>query len=66
MKEKKTVPIPAGFTEEDIRIESSICTGERTVGFYDRQSRRLMYAELVRTESDIDGFYQKYGLSRKK
>ncbi|MBR0141831.1 MAG: hypothetical protein IJM19_06265 [Ruminococcus sp.] len=63
---KKTVPIPQGFTENDIKIESSICTGEKTIGFYDKQSKKLMYAELVRSESDIDGFYAKYGLERKK
>ena len=41
MKKQKACPIPAGFTPEDIRIESSICTGEKTIGFYSRTDKRL-------------------------
>lgn len=32
---KKSVSLPDGCTPEQIRIESSICTGEKTIGFYD-------------------------------
>ena len=59
---KKTVlPIPEPFTAKDIRTEASTCTGERTIGFYDRGAHRLRYAELVQTEQDIRDFYAKYG-----
>lgn len=62
-KSRKPLPIPAPFTEKDIRVESSICTGEKTIGFYDKSSKKLMYAELVRSEKDITAFYEKYGIS---
>ncbi len=61
---KKTVKIPDGFTAEDIKVESSICTGEQTIGFFDRKSGKLVYAELVRCDEDIEAFYSKYGLNR--
>lgn len=54
-------PIPEPFTAADIRTEASTCTGERTVGFYDRGAHRLRSAVLVRTEQDIRDFYAKYG-----
>ena len=63
MKNKnKTLPIPNGFTAEDIKRESSICTGEKTIGFYSAADKKLHYAELVRTNADIDDFYRKYGV----
>ena len=61
MKNKKSA-IPEGFTEEDIKLESSICTGEKTIGFFDRSENRLKFAELVESESDISAFYKRYGL----
>ena len=60
-RKKETLPIPEPFTAADIRTEASTCTGERTIGFYDRCAHRLRYAELVRTEQDIRNFYAKYG-----
>lgn len=63
MKSKnKVLPIPNGFTSEDIKIESSICTGEKTIGFYSAADKKLHYAELVRGNSDIEEFYRKYGV----
>lgn len=63
MKNKnKILPIPNGFTAEDIKIESSICTGEKTIGFYSAADKKLHYAELVRTNADIEDFYRKYGV----
>lgn len=35
---KKTAKIPDGFTADDIKIEASICTGEKTIGFFDRKA----------------------------
>ncbi|MDE7229786.1 MAG: glycosyltransferase, partial [Oscillospiraceae bacterium] len=63
---KKTLPIPEGFSEEDIKIESSVCTGERTIGFYNRIEDKLMCAELVRDNKDIAAFYKRYGLKFKE
>lgn len=64
MKSKKSIKIPDGFTANDIKIESSVCTGEKTIGFYSNAEKRLVCAELVRTQSDIDAFYEKYGVKR--
>lgn len=57
----KILPIPGGFTAEDIKTESSICTGEKTIGFYSSADKKLHYAELVRSDADIKEFYRKYG-----
>lgn len=59
----KPLPLPDGCTPEQIQIESSICTGEKTIGFYDAAEKKLRYAELVREESDIAAFYARYGLT---
>ena len=61
-RRKPPKPIPPPFTPQDIRIEASTCTGERTIGFYDKTARTLRYAELVRSEQDIADFYEKYGI----
>ncbi len=62
MKKSKIMPVPDGFAPEDIKIESSVCTGEKTIGFYSSADRKLHYAELVRTDADIENFYRKYGV----
>ncbi len=64
MRHFKTLNIPEGFTEKDIKIEKSVCTGETTIGFYSTAEKRLVFAELVRGEADIDAFYKKYGVKR--
>ena len=56
------MPIPEGFSPEDIRIEASVCTGEKTIGFYSPDDKRLHFAELVRSPEDIAAFYEKYGI----
>lgn len=61
----KVQPLPEGFTGDDIRTESSTCTGETTIGFFSVSENKLMFAELVRSEGDIDRFYKKYGVKRK-
>lgn len=63
-KNKKVISIPEGFTSDDIKIESSTCTGEKTIGFYDKFSKKLMYAELIRSDADISTFYEKYGIKK--
>ena len=62
----KTMPIPDGFTADDIKVESSICTGEKTIGFYSPADKKLHYAELVRTNADIEEFYRKYGVKQQR
>ncbi|MBP5605228.1 MAG: hypothetical protein J6X60_06765 [Ruminiclostridium sp.] len=62
----KALPIPEGFTAEDIRTESSTCTGEKIIGFYSKTDHKLHFSELVNDQRDIDGFYAKYGLRQNK
>ena len=52
---------PAGLGIDDVRTERSICTGEMTVGFYDRRTGRLVQSRFVRGEKDIAAFYRAYG-----
>lgn len=63
---KSRLNIPEGFSEEDIKIDSSTCTGEKTIGFFSKAENKLMYAELVTSTDDIDKFYKKYGIKRKQ
>lgn len=60
----RTLPVPKECKGFDIKTESSACTGEKTVGFYNPLTKKLMYSELVRTDEDIEAFYSKYGLKR--
>lgn len=64
MGKKKTVPIPEGFTADDVKTETSTCTGEKTIGFYSAADKKLHYAELVNSNEDIGNFYLKYGIKK--
>ena len=48
----------------EIKIMSSTCTGEETIGLYNRNTREIMYPELVKSDSDVEAFYEKYGLNK--
>lgn len=61
-KKPVVLPIPQGFTADDIKIESSTCTGAKTIGFYSKADRKLHYSELVTKRQDIVDFYEKYGI----
>ena len=56
-KNKKILAIPKGFSAKSIRTESSICTGETIIGFYDEVSKKLCHAEMVKNEEEIAAFY---------
>lgn len=60
-KSFKTLPVPDGCKGLEIKTESSTCTGEKIIGFYDPLSKRLLCSELVRSDEDIRAFYRKYG-----
>ena len=55
-------PVPDDCKGLEVKVQSSTCTGEKVIGFYDRKTRELKYSELVRSENDIESFYEKYGL----
>jgi hypothetical protein len=63
-RKKKSIPIPEGYTAKNVKVESSICTGEKTIGFYDPVQKKLMYAELVESDQDVVAFYEKYGIKK--
>ncbi len=52
-------------SDADVEIESSICTGEKIIGFKNA-SGKLERAEAVRTPEDIDAFYRRYDLIKSK
>ena len=60
---KKAPKLPEEVAGMEIKIQTSVCTGEKTIGFYNRRTRELMYPELVRSQEDISAFYEKYGIS---
>lgn len=57
----KTVTLPDYCKDLNIKVESSICTGEKTIGFYDPNTKRLLLSELVTCDKDIINYYKKYG-----
>ena len=59
---KKTSPIPEECRGMEVMTESSTCTGERTIGFFDPVTGRLRYTELVRSEEDVIAFCRRYGV----
>lgn len=61
-RKKITKKVPADCEGLEIKIQTSTCTGEKTIGFFDRRTGELKYKELVRTKDDIDAFYESYGL----
>ena len=63
---RRLAKIPDGFTADSVKIESSICTGERVIGFWGEKDKKLHFAEAVKSDKDIDAFYQKYGIERRK
>lgn len=65
-KKFRVLPVPEECAGMEIKVESSICTGEKTIGFYDPAERKLLYTELVRNDGDIQAFYDKYGITRNK
>ena len=64
MFKKRCVPVPEDCKGLEIKVQSSTCTGERVIGFYDRKTHELKYSELVESDGDIKRFYEKYGLTQ--
>lgn len=52
---------PTGMTLADIKTQSSICTGETLIGFWDSHTGQLQRAVVVRNDADIAAFYRVYG-----
>lgn len=52
---------PEGMRVADIQKQSSICTGETVIGFYDPKTDRLLQAVVVRSAQDVADYYRMYG-----
>ncbi len=52
--------------DRDVVMESSICTGEKTIGFKNPATGRTEQTVVVRTARDIDDFYRKHKLIKTK
>lgn len=62
-KRRKSLALvpPLGLGRQDIQQQSSICTGETVIGFWDSKAHRLLQAVVVRTPADVTAFYRSYG-----
>ena len=60
-KSFRAMPVPKGCEGLEIRTESSTCTGETVIGFYEPVSKRLLCSELVRSRDEIEAFFRRYG-----
>ncbi len=43
-------------------IRQSICTGEKTAGFQNRETGKFIEVMLIRTQADLDAFRAQYGI----
>ena len=60
---KPKARVPEECEGMEVRVQRSACTGEQTIGFYDRKTGQLRYAELVRGPEDIKAFYERWGVA---
>ncbi len=62
---KQKVTIKEDYDHEKLTpaIRSSICTGEKTAGFREKQSGQFHDVMLVRTEEDLKEFRERYGIN---
>lgn len=63
---KKVKAEPDNTVYGEVTIESSICTGEKIIGFKNEKTGKLEQAVVVNSQKDIDDFYKKYGLPKPK
>ena len=66
MFEKKKVT--GSYDKESQRpvIRSSICTGEQVAGFKDIHTGRFTEVMVIRTEKDMEAFFNDYGVSEEE
>lgn len=64
-KRKEKLPeIKFDPTTQKAVIRSSICTGEKTVGFKDIKTGKYIDVMYVRNELDIEKFKKTYGIDK--
>lgn len=47
-------------------VRSSICTGEKVVGFRNKQTGKFEEVMMIRTEQELQEFADMYGIDRTK
>lgn len=59
-KETKT------YDHENLRpaLRCSICTGEQIAGFQNLHTGKFQEVALIRTQEDLDGFMELYGIEK--
>lgn len=62
---KKSSYIPER-DDRDVVMESSICTGEKTIGFRNPKTGVIEKAVVVHSNADIDDFYKTHKLMKTK
>lgn len=60
-KKSRVLTPPEGLGVQDIRRQSSICTGETVIGFLEPKTGRLLQAVVVRSAREEADFYRSYG-----
>ena len=63
LRKKEPHPIPYDRETMEPAVRSSICTGEMTVGFLEIKTGKFHEYELARTQSDVDAFCKRAGIS---
>lgn len=61
---KKKTPLFFDRSRQIPVIHSSICTGEKTAGFKDRETGKFQDICCIRSSKDLDKFMETYGISR--
>lgn len=62
-KKKKDALFPYDATLHSAVILSSICTGERTIGFQDKTTKKFHPVCKITTQKDIDAFAKDYNIA---
>lgn len=52
--------------DRDVVMESSICTGEKTIGFKNPETGKIEKSVVVHTKKDVDAFYKEHNLIKTK
>lgn len=62
---KKTSPLPAAFDERIYKpvLKCSICNGEQVAGFKNIQTGKFDEIMLIRNETELREFKEKYGIN---
>ena len=59
---RNTSSLPYDPATQTLAIRCSICTGEQTLGFKDKDTGRFHEYLLIRTEDELKAFMAEYGL----